>query len=223
MSALDFFVLPLSVVVVTESELRLSQGRKRDSTTDAVLVISTVVIDVFFVLDLFFKVGQGVAVDLGLTESSVERLARVAQGHGSSYRHDDTAGEEVLRAYASTKSMWGPMAQNAALVRAPLEIAFMIPLWFGFVWEDGWRRAAMHSLRIHRVNYLFRYFSSRQEDLSADFRKVALFKCGPPLFMTQTVADCGQSGFIGHRLAPVFGFSLMCMQIHVCQVQVFTL
>jgi hypothetical protein len=175
LTALDFFVLPLSMVVETESELREIQHLENINTTKKCLVFATIGIDIFFILDLLFKAGEGVAVDLGLQDSAVERLARAAC-QGSKKHSDDSAAEEVLHAYASKKSMWGPMIQHAVIVVAPLEISFMLPLWWGLVWEDGWHLAATHILRIHRVVRLFRFFSSRQEDLSADFRKVALFK-----------------------------------------------
>ena len=170
-------ILPIAIVLKVEAEVHLKDHHGSGSAHGLNVLIALVfAIDGFFIADVLVRAGQAVVTSLDLDELPAEKVVRVASP--KEHRHEwGKLRQKILHQYAACGTIFGPSVIRVLTIGLPKEIVQIVPLWLTYILHlKGKFQTALYFLRVHRVIGLFRYFSARQEDVSADVRQVAFFK-----------------------------------------------
>lgn len=175
--AMDFVTLPIAIVLKVEAEVHLKHHEGGGSAHGLnVLIAFVFAIDAFFILDVMVQAGQAIVTSLDLDELPAEKVVRVASP--KEHRHEwAKLRQKILHQYASAGTIFGPSVRRVLMVGLPKEMLLIVPLWLTYILHlKGKFQTALYFFRVYRVWGLFKYFSARQEDVSADVRRVAFFK-----------------------------------------------
>lgn len=139
-------------------------------------------LDLVFLADLLFRVSQAAVLDMGLADSSADRIVSASsmESNASSPKPVQSNAESYGKGF-----VFGPALRNQLVIGIPLRLLLMVPLWLSSIHPMGATFVSIATLaRAYRILDVMAYFSARQEDVATDVRWIAFFKFAYIIYLT---------------------------------------
>lgn len=194
-SAIDSIMLPLSIVT---DEFMHSEDtwRTQYSHADVEHAIMKhrswsnfeIWLDAFFIADLIFRAAQAAVLDMGIADSSSERIVDALT---TVSKHTVDKPVEIMDDVYDKGFQFGNELRRQLFCSIPLRLLLMLPVWIEAIRPIGPIFAALARFaRAYRILDVMKYFSSRQEDVATDVRWVAFFKFSYIIYLTVRLSIC---------------------------------